>query len=73
MTHAMLLTGVHVDSEGKAVRFRVENSWGPDACDKGYMVMSAAWFDGTSPVLLVSPKRFRSLLLDGVTLSSTSF
>lgn len=36
MTHAMLLTGVHLDeATGKPVRWRVENSWGVDACDKG--------------------------------------
>lgn len=27
MTHAMVLTGVHLDKDGKAVRWRVENSW----------------------------------------------
>ncbi|GAA5823090.1 hypothetical protein JCM11251_007482 [Rhodosporidiobolus azoricus] len=44
MTHAMLLTAVHLDAHGKPVRWRVENSWGPDACDKGYMLMSDEWF-----------------------------
>ncbi|BGP18568.1 bleomycin hydrolase [Rhodosporidiobolus nylandii] len=45
MTHAMLLTAVHVDEKtGKPVRWRVENSWGAEACDKGYMLMSDAWF-----------------------------
>ncbi|GAA5912688.1 hypothetical protein JCM6882_005762 [Rhodosporidiobolus microsporus] len=45
MTHAMLLTAVHVDEQtGKPVRWRVENSWGADACDKGYMLMSDEWF-----------------------------
>ncbi|GAA6038351.1 hypothetical protein JCM8097_007604 [Rhodosporidiobolus ruineniae] len=45
MTHAMLLTAVHVDEKtGKSVRWRVENSWGVDACDKGYMCMSDDWF-----------------------------
>ncbi|GAA5969388.1 hypothetical protein JCM11641_008098 [Rhodosporidiobolus odoratus] len=45
MTHAMLLTAVHVDEKtGKPVRWRVENSWGATACDKGYMLMSDDWF-----------------------------
>lgn len=35
MTHAMLITAVHLDDAGKPVRWRVENSWGADACDKG--------------------------------------
>ncbi|GAA6062670.1 hypothetical protein JCM10212_000570 [Sporobolomyces blumeae] len=43
MTHAMLLTAVHIE-DGKPVRWRVENSWGPDACNKGYMAMSDGWF-----------------------------
>ncbi|KAH6894158.1 peptidase C1B, bleomycin hydrolase [Thelonectria olida] len=46
MTHAMVLTAVHVDEEtGKPVRWRVQNSWGTDAGDKGWFVMSDAWMD----------------------------
>jgi bleomycin hydrolase len=45
MTHAMVISGVHVDENGRAVRFKVENSWGEDSCYKGYMVMSENWFD----------------------------
>ncbi|KAF7721139.1 hypothetical protein EC973_005362 [Apophysomyces ossiformis] len=44
MTHAMVFTGVHLDEKGAAVRWRVENSWGADSGDKGYWVMSDAWF-----------------------------
>lgn len=43
MTHAMLLTAVHLE-DGKPVRWRVENSWGPDSCFKGYMAMTDEWF-----------------------------
>lgn len=43
MTHAMVLTGVHVD-DGKPVRWRVQNSWGESAGDKGWFVMSDEWF-----------------------------
>ncbi|KAI5464559.1 peptidase C1B, bleomycin hydrolase [Mariannaea sp. PMI_226] len=46
MTHAMVLTAVHVDEEtGKPVRWRVQNSWGTTAGDKGWFVMSDAWMD----------------------------
>ncbi|ORY13049.1 bleomycin hydrolase-like protein [Clohesyomyces aquaticus] len=44
MTHAMVLTGVHV-VDGKSVRWRVENSWSDRVGDKGYFVMSDAWMD----------------------------
>ncbi|KAF9357190.1 hypothetical protein BGX34_009502 [Mortierella sp. NVP85] len=44
MTHAMVFTGVHLDDEGKAVRWRVENSWGSIGGDQGYVSMSDAWF-----------------------------
>ncbi|KAK8218974.1 peptidase C1B, bleomycin hydrolase [Phyllosticta capitalensis] len=46
MTHAMVLTGVHLDeTTGKPVRWRVENSWSETAGDKGYFVMSDRWMD----------------------------
>ncbi|KAF8844688.1 peptidase C1B, bleomycin hydrolase [Paxillus ammoniavirescens] len=46
MTHAMVISGVHVDEKtGRPVRFKVENSWGDESCYKGYMVMSDKWFD----------------------------
>ena len=44
MTHAMVLTGVHI-VDGKVVRWRVENSWGEAAGEKGYFVMTDGWMD----------------------------
>ncbi|KAF1833766.1 bleomycin hydrolase [Decorospora gaudefroyi] len=44
MTHAMVLTAVHV-VHGKPVRWRVENSWSDRVGDKGYFIMSDAWMD----------------------------
>lgn len=44
MTHAMVITGVSLDSEGRPTKWRVQNSWGEDRCDKGYITMSADWF-----------------------------
>jgi hypothetical protein len=43
--HAMVITAVHLDAAGKPVRYKVENSWGPDVGDKGYFVMSDKWFE----------------------------
>lgn len=46
MTHAMVITGVHLDpSTGAPVRWKIENSWGDAVGDKGYFVMTDAWFD----------------------------
>lgn len=44
MTHAMVLTAVHV-VDGQSVRWRVENSWSDRVGEKGYFVMSDAWMD----------------------------
>ncbi len=43
MTHAMLFTGVNL-IDGKADRWRVENSWGDDKGEKGYFIMTQDWF-----------------------------
>jgi bleomycin hydrolase len=45
MNHAMVFTGVDLDSEGRPRKWRVENSWGDKGGDKGFMVMTDAWFD----------------------------
>jgi aminopeptidase C len=46
MTHAMVISGVHLDVKtGKPIRYKVENSWGEGSGDKGYFVMTDAWFD----------------------------
>jgi bleomycin hydrolase len=44
MTHAMMLTGVNIDEDGQPTRWRVENSWGRADANKGFLVMSDAWF-----------------------------
>jgi len=44
MTHAMVLTAVHI-VDGKPVRWRVENSWTEAAGTKGYFVMTDKWMD----------------------------
>ena len=44
MTHAMLFTGVDVVN-GRARRWRVENSWGTETGQKGYYTMNDSWYD----------------------------
>ncbi|MBZ2134127.1 aminopeptidase C [Streptococcus gordonii] len=45
MTHAMVLTGVDLDENGKAKKWKVENSWGEKVGDKGYFVASDSWMN----------------------------
>ena len=56
MTHAMVLTAVHVDAEGKPVRWRVQNSWGESAGSKGWFVMTDRWMDQFVYQAVVDPK-----------------
>ena len=44
-THAMTLTAVDLDAEGKATKWKVENSWGAEwSQQRGYLIMSDTWF-----------------------------
>jgi len=56
MTHAMVLTAVHLDEQGKSVRWRVQNSWGKDAGTEGWFVMSDRWMDEFVYQAVVEPK-----------------
>ena len=55
ITHAMVLTGVQVDDDGKSVRWRVQNSWGGDAGTEGYWVMTDGWMDEYVYQVVVDP------------------
>lgn len=44
MNHAMVITGVNLD-HGKPTKWKIQNSWGDTAGNKGYFVMSDSWFD----------------------------
>jgi bleomycin hydrolase len=54
MTHAMVLTAVQIE-EGKSVRWRVQNSWGENAGEKGWFVMSDKWMDEFVYQVVVDP------------------
>lgn len=45
MNHAMVISGVNLDENGKPTRYKIENSWGEDNGLKGYYVMGEEWFD----------------------------
>ena len=44
MNHAMVITGVNLE-DGKPTKWKIENSWGDDAGNKGYYICSDSWFD----------------------------
>ncbi|KKZ61848.1 bleomycin hydrolase [[Emmonsia] crescens] len=56
MTHAMVLTAVHIGDDGKPVRWRVENSWGDAKGDKGWFVMTDKWMDEFVYQVVVDPR-----------------
>ena len=43
-THAMTLTAVDLDADGKARKWKVENSWGDWSQQNGYLIMTDNWF-----------------------------
>lgn len=44
-THGMSLVGVNVLPDGTVDKWKLENSWGADKGNKGYLTMTDAWFD----------------------------
>lgn len=62
MTHAMMLSGVHV-VDGQATRWKVENSWGKDVGQDGFFVMSDAWFEAYMYQIVVHRKHLPQHLL----------
>ena len=55
MTHAMLFTGVDIKNN-QSTKWRVENSWGTKGGNKGYYLMSDAWFDEYNYEVVVDKK-----------------
>ena len=53
--HAMAIVGAERE-DGRALMWRVENSWGSDSGDKGYWTMYDDWFDKSVLVVIVNRK-----------------
>lgn len=58
-SHAMTLTAVDLDKNGKPRKWLVENSWGPTYGYKGNLIMTDEWFDAYMFRVVVN-KRFVS-------------
>ncbi len=56
-THAMTLTAVDLDAQGKPKKWKVENSWGAAWGQKGCLIMSNRWF-GEFMFRLVVDKKY---------------
>ncbi|MBU4444862.1 C1 family peptidase [bacterium] len=44
-THGMSLVGIDTTDDGTVTKWLLENSWGPDAGNDGYLAMTDEWFD----------------------------
>ena len=44
LTHAMVFTGVNLDEQEEAQRWKVQNSWGEKVGEDGFFIMSNDWF-----------------------------
>ena len=62
-THAMTLTAVDLDANGKPLKWKVENSWGSDSGHQGCIIMTARWFREYMFRLVVDKKYVSEKLL----------
>ena len=62
-THAMTLTAVDLDKQGKPVKWKVENSWGASNGQQGCLIMTADWFREYMFRLVVNKKYVSEKLL----------
>ncbi|KAG5900093.1 hypothetical protein JTB14_016062 [Gonioctena quinquepunctata] len=65
MTHAMVFTAVSTNEQGEeVVKLRVENSWGEDRGEKGYLIMTSDWFKEFTFEVVVDKKYVPQEVLD---------
>ncbi|WP_262315045.1 aminopeptidase C [Lacticaseibacillus parakribbianus] len=65
MTHAMVITGVDI-VDGKPTKWKIENSWGDKAGQKGYFVASDDWFDNYVYQVVVNKKYLPAAIQDTI-------
>ena len=70
-THAMTLTAVDLDEKGQPKKWKVENSWGPDYGQKGYLIMTDRWFNEFSFRMVVDKKYVPENILKASELKAT--
>ncbi|KAJ8978771.1 hypothetical protein NQ317_015495 [Molorchus minor] len=64
MSHAMVFTAVHKNEAGEVTKLRVENSWGEDRGEKGYLIMTSDWFKEFTFEVVVDKKYVPQEVLD---------
>lgn len=62
-THAMTLSAVDLDKQGKPIKWKVENSWGATNGQQGCLIMTADWFCEYMFRLVVNKKYVSEKLL----------
>lgn len=63
-THAMTLTAVDLDADGKPLKWKVENSWGPAYGQNGCLIMTNRWMNEYMFRLVVDKKYVPQNILD---------
>lgn len=63
LTHAMVFTGVNLDSQDNPINWQVENSWGDAVGNKGIFSMSDNWFEEYNYQVLIDKKYLSDKIL----------
>jgi bleomycin hydrolase len=53
-----------LQGDGKPLKWRVENSWGDERGDKGYLLMTQKWFDEFMFEVVVDKKYISQEVMD---------
>ncbi len=56
LTHAMVFTGVNIDDQDQAERWKVQNSWGEKVGEDGFFIMSNDWFKEFNYEVVINKK-----------------